>query len=83
MKVKRTTFMVDNCKEKCIIVSNDDNSVQVRISKCYHYIGSDSLYIEEFIDDEWNSRDEINGDFDSLTINEAKRLAIQYSVYLN
>lgn len=55
MKVERTTFECEGIKEPCIMVSNEDGSVKVRISTCYHYIGKNSLYVREIIDDEFNS----------------------------
>lgn len=43
MKVERTTFECEGIHEPCIMVTSDSGYAQVRISKCYHYIGSDSL----------------------------------------
>lgn len=88
MKVKRTTFETEGTQEPCIIVSNDDESVQVRISTCYHYIGSDTLYLREEIDGDYNSEDEIYfpdfcDELDDITDDDAITLAKQYSAYLN
>lgn len=80
IKVKKTTYMVDGCKEKCFEVTN--GSVMVRIAKLYHFVGRDSLIMKEYIDGEFNSSEEWNGDFDSLTKKDAKRLALQFSIYL-
>ena len=80
LKVLRTTFHVDGVDEPCIIVGNE--FAQVRISKCYHYIGSDSLYVREILDGAFNSEDEIRGDFDALTDDDARRIAREYSVYI-
>ena len=78
--VKKTTYEVDGCTEKCFEVSN--GYAMVRIAKMYHYIGKDTLALSEYLDGEWNSSDEWNGDFDSLTEFDAKALAQKYSVYL-
>ena len=82
MKVERTTYLVDGCKEPCIIVSSDDGFVKVRISKMYHYIGNDTLYLVELIGDAYNSSEEWEGDFDLLTDKEAIALARKFSIYL-
>ena len=58
MKVQRTTFYYEGIQEPCILVTSDSEYAQVRISKCYHYIGSDSLYVREILDGEFNSEDE-------------------------
>ena len=55
----------------------------MRISKCYHYIGSDSLYLQEILDGDLNSEDEWTGDFDELTDEDAIRIAKKYSAYIN
>ena len=83
MKVEKTTFEVEGVQEPCIIVSDDDESVKVRISTCYHYLGSNTLLLTEFIDGDYNSSDEWVGDFSSLTLSEATRLAKKFSAYLN
>lgn len=83
MKAVKTTFEVDGIKEPCYLVSSDDDCVQVRIHKCYHYIGSNSIYVTEFLDGDFNSREEIDGDFDSLSLAEAKRIAKRHSAYLS
>lgn len=80
LKVERTTFEVDGIDEPCIMVG--DGYAQVRISKCYHYIGNDSLYVREILDGEFNAEDEYKGDFDSLTDDEARRIARAFSVYI-
>lgn len=88
MKVTRTTLTLEGCEEDCIIVSNDSESVQVRISTCYHYIGSNTLYLSEIIDGELNSMEEQRmpdfcDELDDITDREAIELATEYSVYLN
>ena len=83
LTVKRTTFEPKGyagCDEPCIIVGNDD--AYVRISKCYHYIGSDTLYVAEVLDGMVNSMDEINGDYDFLTDDDARDIARRHSVYI-
>lgn len=82
MKVERTTYLVDGCKEPCIIVSSDDNFVSVRISKMYHYIGNDTLYLVELIGNAYNSSEEFDGDFDLLTDKAAIAIARRFSIYL-
>ena len=79
IKVERTTFRVDGIDEPCIIVSND--FAKVRLSKCYHYIGADSLYLYEYLDGEYNSSEEWEGDYDLLTDADAVRLAKKFCVY--
>ena len=83
MKVQRTTFSCEGIQEPCIIVTSDSEYAQVRISKCYHYIGSDSLYVREILDREFNSEDEWTGDFDELTDEDAIDIAKKFSAYIN
>lgn len=82
MKVERTTFECEGIHEPCIMVTSSDGYTQVRISKCYHYIGKNSLYVREILDGEFNKEDELIGDFDNLTNVDAMRIAKEYSVYL-
>lgn len=84
LKVKRTTFEpkgYEGYEEPCIIVGNDDDAY-VRISKCHHYIGNDTLYVAEVLDGMVNSMDEINGDYDFLSDNDARDIARRHSVYI-
>lgn len=82
IEVKKTTYKVEGCfEEKCFEVT--DGYTMVRIAKMYHYIGKDTLAMSEYLDGEWNSSDEWDGDFDSLTTAKAKKLALKYSVYLS
>ena len=80
IEINRTTYNVEGSCEPCIDVSN--GYTMVRISKCYHYIGKDSLYLTEYLDGEFNAREEVEGDFDSLTGNDVLSLAKKFSVYL-
>lgn len=82
MKIERTTFECEGIQEPCIMVTSDSGYAQVRISKCYHYVGSDSLYVREFLGGEFNGEEEYNGDFDGLTNDEAIRIAKDYSSYI-
>ena len=81
IEVKKTTYTVDGIQEPCFEVS--DGYAMVRIAKCYHLLGHDTLYLTEYLDGEWNSSDERDGDFDDLTDFDAKRLAKEFCVYLN
>lgn len=83
MKTKKTTFEVEGCIEPCFEVSSDDGFVLVRIHPCYHLTGSNSLYVSEYLDGDFNSREEIRGDFEELDTFSAQELAEQMSVYLN
>ena len=83
MKVQRTTFYYEGIQEPCILVTSDSEYAQVCISKCYHYIGSDSLYVREILDGEFNSEDEWTGDFDVLTDEDAIDIAKKFSAYIN
>ena len=83
MKVERTTFECEGIQEPYIIVTSDSGYAQVRISKCYHYIGYDSLYVSEILDGEFNGGDEYRGDFDELTDEDAIRIAKEFSAYIN
>lgn len=83
MKVERTTFECEGIQEPCIMVTSDSGYAQVRISKCYHHIGSDSLYVREILDGEFNGSDEFTGDFDTLSDEDAIRLAREFSAYIN
>lgn len=78
--VKKTTYEVEGCTEPCFEVT--DGFTLVRIAKMYHYIGKDTLIIKEYYDGDYQSSDEWNGDFDSLTENDAKRIVLKYTVYL-
>lgn len=80
-KITRTTYEVDGCKEPCILVG--EGYAQVRISKCYHMIGSDTLYMTEILGGEVNAVDEFTGDYDLLDDFTAISLAKQFSPYLN
>ena len=80
IEVKKTEYLVYGCNEPCYEVSN--GFTMVRIAPCYHYIGLDSLMLSEFLDGELNSCEEWKGDFDSLTAEDAIRIAKEYSVYL-
>lgn len=81
IEVNKTTYLVEGCQEPCFEVS--DGYTMVRIAKYYHYIGKNTLILSEYIDGEWNSSDEWDGDFDTLSESDAKALAKKYSVYLN
>ena len=83
MKVERTTFECEGIQEPCIMVTSDSGYAQVRISKCYHYIGSDSLYVREILDGDFNGYDEYRGDFDDLTDEDAILIAKEFSAYIN
>lgn len=78
--VEKTTYEVDGCTEPCFEVS--DGFTMVRIAKMYHYIGKNTLSINEYVDGDYNSSDEWTGDFDSLTKDDAKRIAQKYSAYI-
>lgn len=81
IKVTRTTYMVEGMNEPCIEVS--DGFTMVRISKCYHYIGKDALYLTEYFDGDFNNKEEWKGDFDRLTDGEAVSLAKRFSIYIS
>lgn len=83
MKVERTTFECEGIQEPCIMVISDSGYTQVRISKCYHLVGSDSLCVREILDGEFNAEDELTGDFDELTDEDAIRIAKEFSAYIN
>ena len=78
--VKKTTYSVEGSQEPCYLVSN--GFATVRIAKCHHLIGRNTLYVTTYIDGEWNSEEEVSGDFDSLTWMEARRIAEQNCAYL-
>ncbi len=80
IEIKKTRFEVDGHKELCYEVT--DGFTMVRISKCYHYIGNDSLWLQEYVNGKFNSKEEWKGNFDTLTHLQAKALAKEYSVYL-
>lgn len=81
LKVVRTTFKIEGIDEPCIMVG--EGFAQVRISKCHHFIGRDSLYVREILDGEFNAEDEFTGDFDTLTDDEARCIAREFSAYIN
>lgn len=80
LKVQRTTFQVEGTDEPCIIVGSE--FAYVRISTMYHYIGRNNLYVAEFVDGQYNGSDELVGDFDRLSDDDARRIAKEYSAYV-
>ena len=80
INAKKTTYEVEGSTEPCFKVT--DGYTMIRIAKMYHYIGESTLIIKEYLEGEFNSVDEWNGDFDSLTVTDAIRIAKKYSVYL-
>lgn len=80
LKVQRTTFLVDGIEEPCILVGEE--FAQVRISTMYHYIGANTLCVREILDGEFNSEDELIGDFDLLSDDDARRIAKSVSAYV-
>lgn len=80
LEVKKTTYMVDGCKEPCWEVSN--GYTIVRIAPFYHYIGHDTITLLEYLGGEFNSVEEWDYDFGELTQSDAIVLAKQFSVYL-
>lgn len=80
MKATKTTYDVYGCPEPCWVVGSEDT--YVRIAPFYHIIGKNTLLVSEYVDGEFNSSEEINGDFDSLTASDAIRIAKQHSVYI-
>lgn len=82
MKVERTTFECNGIQEPCIMVIDEAGYAQVRISKCYHYVGPDGLYVMEILGGKFKSEEEQIGDFDGLTDEDAIHIAKEYSEYL-
>lgn len=84
MKVEKTTFEVDGIQEPCLLVSSDDNFVQVRISTCYHLIGRDNILVREYIDGEFNSEDEWCNfhSIKEMTEKDALDVAKKFSAYI-
>lgn len=81
LKVKKGTYEPEEgCVEPCIIVTN--GWCEIRIAKCYHYFGGNTLFVTEFHNGEFNSQQEINGDFNTLTKQEALRIAKSCSAYI-
>ena len=84
MKAIKTTYKVDGCTEPCWVVLSV--GVKVRIAKFYHYIGKNTLIVSEIFDENGkeliNSEEEINGDFDSLTAEDAVSIAKNNSAYI-
>ena len=83
MKVERTTYKVDGCNEPCINVTSDDGYVLVRIAKLYHIIGEDTILLTEYLGGAYDNDEEFEVDFDSITDEDAIRLAKGFSVYLH
>ena len=81
IKSEKTTYLVEGVQEPCFEVT--DGFAMVRIATCYHYLGSNTLYVSVYLDGKWNGSDEITGDFDSLTEKDAIRIAKENCVYLN
>lgn len=81
MKATKTTYEIEGSVEPCWVVGN--NKTYVRIAPFYHIIGKNTLLVSEYVDGEFNSSEEINGDFESLSANDAIRIAKQHSVYIH
>lgn len=81
IKIEKTTYEVDGLKEPCYLVTN--GYAVVRIAKCYHLIGRNTLTVTTFLEDEWNGEEEITGDFDELTFMEVRRIAKENCVYMH
>lgn len=80
MKVTKTRIKKEGVSVPCFKIEN--GIAAVIISPCYHYIGSDTLYLAEFIDGELNKQEEWKGDFSMLCKNEALILAKEFCAYL-
>ena len=83
MKIEKTTYNVEGCKEPCYEVLSDDGYVLVRIAPCYHLVGKDTLILREYLGNDFNGEEEISGDFDILGDIDAKELAKRFCIYLN
>lgn len=81
LKVKKTTYKVEGCDEPCWEVS--DGYTLVRIARYYHYIGADTLIVSEYLDGDFNSEEEIAGDFEMIDRFEAISIAKSQSAYLS
>ena len=80
IEVKKTTYDAEGIEEPCYEVT--DGFTMIRIAKVYHYIGKDTLEVSEYLDGEFNGSEEIGGDFDTLTEDGAKRIALELCAYL-
>ena len=78
---KKTTYDVDGYSEPCFEVT--DGYVMVRIAPCYRLVGANTIFVTEYIDGEFNSREEWKGDFNSLTKQQATMIAKKCSAYLS
>lgn len=83
MKAKKTTYVVDGCKEPCYEIASDDGFVKIRLAPYYHYFGKKSVLATEFLDGKFNSQEELDYSFDKLTTAKSKVVAKMFSVYLN
>ena len=83
MKAKKTTYIVDGCKEPCFEVSSDDGFVKIRLAPYYHLFGKKTVLATEFLGGNFNSQEELDYCFDKLTTAKAKVIAKLFSVYLN
>lgn len=81
MTATRTNVFLDGCKVPAIIVDGL-NGCFLRFTPCYHLVGNNTTYVTEFADGDFNHREELNIDFDNLTIREALRIAPRLSAYL-
>lgn len=81
IEVKKTTYMVEGCKEPCFEVTN--GFTMVRIAPVYHLLRRNSILLTEYIDGDYNSEEEnLDYEFDEIDEDLAKELATKYSVYL-
>lgn len=80
IEVKKTTYKVQGCKEKCWEITN--GSIMVRIAKLYHLIGRDTIVLTEYNNGNYQNDEEWDIDFDTITKSDALRIAKQFSIYL-
>lgn len=80
IEVKKTTYKVQGCEEKCWEITN--GSIMVRIAKLYHLIGRDTIVLTEYDNGNYQNDEEWDIDFDTITKSDALRIAKQFSIYL-
>lgn len=82
MNIKKTNFDVDGMKVPCYEVTDNDGYAMVRIHPCYRIIGNNTTYATEYLDGEFNSREEYSYDFDMLTTYDIKRIVREQTCYI-
>lgn len=80
IKIKKTTYEVENSIEPCFEVSN--GYCLIRIAPFYHLMSKTTILITEYLDGDFQSQEEWDIEFDYLDEYKAMEIAKEYSLYI-